>query len=123
MNSPRFRAWITWLATLACVATVLILVRGRLDKAQVALLFLLVVLGASAAGGRALGITIAVATFVVFDVGFLPPYNTLVVADPADWIVLAAFLVTGIVAAELLERQRREAEIARARTAEIDSMA
>jgi two-component system sensor histidine kinase KdpD len=89
----------------------------------VALLFLLVVLGGSAAGGRLLGLTLAAAAFLAFDLGFLPPYNALRVADPLDWIVLLAFLVTGVVAAQLLERQRREAEIARARTAEIDRLA
>lgn len=88
-----------------------------------ALVFLLVVLGGSAAGGRALGVTLAVAAFLVFDVGFLPPYNTFLVADSADWIVLVVFLITGIVAAELLARQQREARLARMRTAEIDRLA
>jgi two-component system sensor histidine kinase KdpD len=85
--------------------------------------FLLVVLGGSAAGGRLLGMTLAAAAFLIFDVGFLPPYYRFQIDDPFDWIVLFVFLVTGVVAAELLERQRREAEIARARTAEIDRLA
>lgn len=70
-----------------------------------------------------LGLTLAAAAFLVFDVGFLPPYNTILVADPFDWIVLVAFLVTGVIAAELLERRRNEAEVARARTSEIDRLA
>ena len=117
------RQWVLWFMALAVATALLLVFRGRLDKAHVALVFLLVVLGASAAGGRALGITIALAAFVDFDVGFLPPYYTFRVADPADWIVLAVFLITGIVAAELLERQRHEADVARARTAEIDRLA
>ena len=112
MNSPtttRARQWLLWFAVLAGATVLLLLFRGRLDKAHFALVFLLVVLGGSAAGGRALGITLAGAAFLVFDVGFLPPYNTVLVADWADWIVLIVFLITGIVAAELLERQRHEA--------------
>jgi two-component system sensor histidine kinase KdpD len=106
------------------MATGLLLqIRGQLDKAQVALVFLLVVLGGSASGGRALGIMLASVAFLVFDVAFLPPYNTIRVTDPADWIVLVAFLLTGIVAAQLLERQRQEADVARLRTAEIDRLA
>ncbi len=120
--SQRTRQWLLWFGVLALATLLLLLVRGRLDKAHFALVFLLVVLGGSAAGGRALGLTLAVSAFLVFDVGFLPPYNTIVVANRADWIVLIVFLVTGIVAAELLERQRREAETARARTAEIDRL-
>ena len=118
----RAAQWLLWLAALAVATVLLLVLRLRLDKAHVALLFLLVVLGGSAAGGRALGITLAGVAFLVFDVGFLPPFNTLRVADPFDWIVLFAFLVTGIVGAELLERQRREAEVARSRTSEIDRL-
>jgi two-component system sensor histidine kinase KdpD len=121
--SPRTRLWLLWFALQGALTALLLLVRDRLDKAHVALLFLLVVLGGSAAGGRLLGMTLAAVAFVVFDVGFLPPYARLQVTDPLDWIVLIAFLVTGIVAAELLDRQRREAEIARARTSEIDRIA
>jgi K+-sensing histidine kinase KdpD len=103
------RQWILWFGFLAAATVVLFLLRGRLDKAHFALVFLLVVLGGSAAGGRVLGITLAAAAFLVFDVGFLPPYNRIAVADPFDWIVLVAFLATGVIAAELLERQRKEA--------------
>jgi two-component system sensor histidine kinase KdpD len=70
--------------------------------------FLLVVLAASAAGGRTLGISIALAAFLAFDWFFLPPYNTLVVRNPFDWLVLVVFLVTSIVAAQLLYRARSE---------------
>ena len=119
----RGRQRLLWFTILVVTAGLLLLVRARLDKAHVALVFLLVVLGGSAAGGRVLGVALASVAFVIFDVAFLPPYNTLSVADPLDWIVLLAFLVTSIVAAQLLERQRQEAEIARSRTAEIDRLA
>lgn len=98
-------------------------VRTRLDKAHVALGFLLIVLGGSSAGGRALGVSLATAAFLSFDWFFLPPYNTFVVADPLDWLVLIAFLVTGVVAAQLLEWRRKEAELARRRADEIDRLA
>lgn len=115
--------WALWFGVLAVATAVLFLLRGQLDKAHFALVFLLVVLGGSAAGGRLLGITLAGAAFLAFDIGFVPPYYTLQVTDPFDWIVLFVFLATGVIAAELLERQRREAEVARARTSEIDRLA
>lgn len=115
--------WVLWFGALLGAAALLLLSRPYLDKAHVALVFLLVVLGGSAAGGRPLGITLAGAAFLLFDVAFLAPYGTLRVADPFDWLVLIAFLVTGIVGAHLLERQRREAQLANARTAEIDRLA
>ncbi|HEX5970439.1 MAG TPA: DUF4118 domain-containing protein [Gemmatimonadaceae bacterium] len=126
MSDPepvRTRRWIAWWLALAAVTVALLPLRARLDKAHVALVFLLVVLGGSSAGGRLLGITLAGAAFALFDVVFVPPYLTFRVADPLDWLVLVAFLVTGIVAAQLLERQRRDADIARQRAAEIDRLA
>ena len=54
------------------------------------------------------GAAIALTAFLVFDWFFLPPYNTLVVRNPLDWVVLVAFLITSFVAAELLYRARAE---------------
>ena len=122
-GSTRAQRWILWFTMLALLAVAMWTVRERLDKAHVALAFLLVVLGGSAANGRALGISLAGVAFLVFDWVFLPPYDTLVIADPLDWLVLIAFLVTGVVAAQLLEQQRRDAENARLRADEIDRLA
>jgi two-component system sensor histidine kinase KdpD len=119
----RGRAWIGGALALALVTALLYSVREALDKAHVALMFLLVVLGGSAAGGRTVGIVLALASFFLFDVLFLPPYNTVVVSDPLDWLVLVAYLVTSIVAAQLLARAQREAARAQQRAAEVDRLA
>ena len=117
------RHWILWFGILLSASVLMYLVRPRLDKAHVVLAFLLVVLGGSSAGGRALGVSLSGVAFFVFDWFFLPPYSTLVIANPLDWLVLIAFLVTGVVAAQLLEWRRQEAEIARQRADEIDRLA
>jgi two-component system sensor histidine kinase KdpD len=98
-------------------------IRPLLAEVHVALILLLIVLGASAAGGRALGLASAAAAFLIFDLLFLPPYNTLVVANPVDWLVLFAFLATSVVAAQLLYRAQEEARTAHERAAEIDRLA
>ena len=125
MRTPwrQLKYWLIWFAILAFTAATLWLVRGKLDKAHVALAFLLIVLGGSAAAGRALGISLSIVAFLVFNWVFLPPYNTFIIANPLDWLVLIAFLVTGIVAAQLLEWRRREAEVAQQRAEEIDQLA
>jgi two-component system sensor histidine kinase KdpD len=123
MKIPRAGRWVLWLGLLVVTALVLVLARERLDKAHVALTFLLIVLIGSAAEGRALGITLSGVAFVAFNWFFLRPFNTFVVADPLDWLVLLAFLTTGIVAAQLLERQRRATESAQRRAEEIDRLA
>ena len=115
--------WLTWFAALVLVAALMLLVRSRLDKAHVALLFLLVVLGGSSAGGRALGVALAFGAFLAFNYFFLPPYLTLALADPLDWLVLVTFLITSIVAAQLLYRATSTADEATARAAEVDRLA
>src|SRR5205809_8075845 len=90
--APRPSARVSLLAAfaLALCTIAMLAVRPLLAEVHIALILLLVVLGASAAGGRVLGLASAAAAFVIFDVLFLPPYNTLVVANPLDWLVLFA---------------------------------
>ena len=123
MRASRVRPVAIAATALVLCTAAMIAVRPMLKEVHVALILLLVVLGASAAGGRVLGLAMAAASFVVFDVLFLPPYNTLVVANPLDWFVLFAFLVTSVVAAQLLYRAQEEARAAHARAAEIDRLA
>src|SRR6478672_9546108 len=107
-RNARLFTWIAAFLALAVAALALSAGRPRVGEAHVALVFLLVVLAASAAGGRTLGMSISIAAFLVFDWFFLPPYNTLVVRNPFDWLVLIVFLVTSVVAAQLLYRARSE---------------
>jgi two-component system, OmpR family, sensor histidine kinase KdpD len=103
--------WLAWWTALAVATVVLAAFRARVDEAHVVLVFLLVILGGSAAGGRLLGVLLSFAAFLVVDWEFLPPYGTLVVRNPLDWIALLTFLVTSLVAAQLLyvARARRDA--------------
>jgi two-component system sensor histidine kinase KdpD len=97
--------------------------RDQLNEAHVVLVYLLVVLAGSAQGGRAVGLTLAVTCFVLFNFFLLPPYHTLSIEDPLDWWILLAFLITGGVAAELLHRARRAAALADRRAVEIERLA
>jgi K+-sensing histidine kinase KdpD len=106
-------SWIIWLSVLGGVTVAMLLVRSRLNEAHVALVYLLVVQLGSAREGRRLGIPLAGAAFLLFDWFFVQPYGTLMVAKSLDWAVLGAFLVTSVVAAQLFERARAEAETAR----------
>lgn len=119
----RWRSAVLWGAALVTVTLLMLLIRSRLDKAHVALAYLLIVLGASSAGGRTLGLTIAGGAFVAFNYLFLPPYYTLVIADPLDWLVLVSFMMTSIVAAQLLYRANATARTAMRRAEEVDRLA
>jgi two-component system sensor histidine kinase KdpD len=99
--------WIAWFTVLGIVTAGLLAIRARINEAHVALAYLIVQAG-SARRGRGLGIALAVASFLCFDVFFLPPYGTVAIESPLNWLALIAFLGTGIVSAELLYRVQAE---------------
>lgn len=120
------RSWLRVALHVVALIGVTLLLRAlgaRVDKAHVTLAYLLLVLLAAADGGLRLGIAVASLAFIAFNWFFLPPFGTLVIADPADWFVLTAFLVAGIVASNLFHRVQREAESARQRAREVSSLA
>lgn len=100
------RPWIIWLTLAVGLTAGMWILRAHLDKAHVALLYLLPVLGGAAHGGRRLGLALAALTFVAFNFLFLPPHYTLRVFDARDWLVLAIYLITAAVAAQLLYRAK-----------------
>ncbi len=127
MAPPRGRSrealgWAAWLAALAALTAGMAALRPGLDRAHVALAYLLLVLAGSTRGSRVRGVALALLSFLCFNFFFLPPYGTLVVHDPLDWLVLFTFLVVAGVATQLLFRADREAEEARQRTQEVERL-
>jgi two-component system sensor histidine kinase KdpD len=115
--------WAAWLGGLGLVTAAMVQVRASLGAAHVVLAYLVLVLGATARGGRALGLALAVLAFGCFNFFFVPPYHTFAVAEPLDWLVLGAFLVTSGIAAQLLARAQHQAAEARQRASEVDRLA
>lgn len=108
-RGERRRDWVVWFGVLVAATLALLLLRPRANETYVALAYLLVVQGGSARGGRSLGFTLATVSFVAFDYFFLPPYGTLALTDPLNWLVLVAFLATSLLSAQLLHRAQAEA--------------
>jgi len=88
-------------------------------KGQWALLYLLVVAMVASLSGVRPALAAAVLSFFAWNYFFLPPYGTLNVADPKDWLLLLVFLAVGVVMGIQTGRLRdREAEaLAREREA------
>jgi len=115
--------WALWIVITIAATLVMVQARGAFDQVHVVLVYLLVVLGASASSGRALGVSLACAGFVLIDYFFQPPYGEIGIDKPLDWVALIAFLVTAIVSTQLLARAQMEAEEARRRAVEVSSLA
>ncbi len=108
-----------WLGLLAVTSLGMRFGRAWLDTAHVALVYVMLVLVVSSRAGSGPGLGVAVTAFFAFNFIFVPPFGTLSVAAPLDWLVLLAFLATSTLGARLLARARSEAEQARARAAEV----
>ncbi len=89
-----------------------------LANTTVALAYLLVVLFVATAWGSWPASMAAALGVLCFNFFFLAPVYTLTIADPQNWVALAAFLVTAITAGQLSElAKRRAAEAGAVRTA------
>jgi two-component system sensor histidine kinase KdpD len=119
----RWRPWLLWIGILLAVTASLVPVRGGLDQAHVALIYLLVVLGGSVGGGRSLGFVLACSSFLAIDYFLQQPYDRLAVDKPLDWLVLIAFLATATAATQLLGHANAQADAARRRAEEVDQLA
>ncbi len=94
----------------------------HVNPTTVALTFLLGVLIISASWGLTYAVVTAIAATTAFNYFFLPPVGTFTIADPQNWVALAAFLVTAIIASHLSERARREAMEATHRRHEVERL-
>jgi len=118
----RILTWAFWITAMAVVTVLLMQARGSIDQVHVVLVYLLVVLGASASGGRALGVMIACFGYLLIDYYFQQPYGSLINNKPLDWLALIAFLVTSLVSTQLLARAQSEAADAQQRAVEVASL-
>ncbi|HTU36952.1 MAG TPA: DUF4118 domain-containing protein [Acidimicrobiales bacterium] len=101
------------LASLGVVLALLLPFRSNLSIAMPALVFVVPALLGTVIGGFWPGAVGAIAGFVLFDFFFLPPYNTLTVRSPQNWIALAVYAAVVLVVAQVvaqLQRLRREAD-------------
>ena len=101
------------LAVAAIAVSTALFLPGRdvFAKSQWALLYLLVILLVATTAGAGPAILAAVLAFFTWNFFFLPPYHTLQIHEPKDWLALAAFLVVGVIvgvqAGRMREREAR----------------
>lgn len=94
----------------------------HVNPTTVALMFLVAVLLVSAYWGLRYAVVLAAGATAAFNFFFLPPIKTFTIADPQNWVALFAFLVTALVASNLAERARREAEGAKQRRRDVERL-
>lgn len=111
-TARRLAAAGTGVAGLAVLTAVLVPVRGSLSLASVVLIYLTAVVIVAATGGLRLALAAAVASDVLVNFFFVPPFHTLSVENRDAIITLAVYVVvasTVSIAVDLAARQREAA--------------
>ncbi|HEY3416568.1 MAG TPA: DUF4118 domain-containing protein [Armatimonadota bacterium] len=120
MKLPRWdrHGYLFAIACVAAATALFLLGRAEFAKGQWALLYLLIVVVVAGTAGFRASLIAAVLSFFAWNFFFLPPYNTLFIHDPKDWLSLIVFLVVGIAMGLQTGRMREREEEARAREEE-----
>jgi hypothetical protein len=103
------------IAVLGTPAATLVLLnfRGRIDRVDVVLAFLMLVVAAAATGGLVPGLVATGLGFLALDALFIPPYRELRVAESEAYVSLGAYLLVTVVMSALVaarEQRRIQAE-------------
>lgn len=88
-----------YVAAVACTAAATLAflpLRADFAKGQWALLYLLIVVLVASLGGVRPALLSAVLSFFAWNFFFLPPFGTLRIHDPKDWLCLLVFLAVGV---------------------------
>jgi two-component system, OmpR family, sensor histidine kinase KdpD len=90
------------------------------NQATVALSFLMLVMLAASRWHLAYAVYLSVLCTLLYNFFFLPPVGRLTIADPQNWVALAAFLCSSVLVSHLAARERRHAETSEARLREVE---
>ena len=94
-------------AAVAGVTGAIYALRPAAPVLSLGVLYVIAVVTVAVLRGLAYAIPVCVASLLTFNFLFLPPVHTFALRDSANWVALAAYLVTAVVVSELATRSRR----------------
>lgn len=95
------------------VTAICVWLHAHVNTTTAALALLLMVLFGAMVWGSVPALVASVAAMLCLNYYFLPPVGKLTIADPQNWIALAAFVLSAVVGGQLSARVRRRAADAR----------
>ena len=105
------------------IATTFVLYRlVPVNATTTGFLFLVAILLIATKGGLVESTVASVVAMLCFNFFFLPPVETLTIADPQNWVALFAFLATSLTASQLSARAKRRTVEAEERRGEVERL-
>jgi K+-sensing histidine kinase KdpD len=120
--AARAGGWLLACLVPAAVAGVLVPLRDHIRNTNLALLLVLVVLGAAVVGGRAAGVLAALSSALAYDFALTRPYWSLLIARSDDLETTMLLAVIGVVAGHLVHEARRHEALALARRRDVERL-
>ncbi len=114
MSNPPPLRWLEAIFyTVAATLVTLLMNRAGFSEANLIMIFLLTVVAVAARCGSLPSIAASVASVMIFDVLFVPPYYRITVYDSQYVVTFAVMLIVGLLASTLTSRVRYQADAAR----------
>jgi two-component system sensor histidine kinase KdpD len=110
-------------AAVAAVTAAIAAVDDFVPVLSLGALYIFAVLPVAIGFGFVFALGVSVASMLAFNWFFLPPTHTLMLREGSNWLALAVFVVTALVASELAARARRRAAQAEQREREAAALA
>ncbi len=92
------------------------------NATTIGFVYLVVVLFAAARLGFPAAVAASLAATACFNRYFLPPVGAWTIADPANWVALAVFLIASVLVSRLVAREQGRAREAEARRKEMEAL-
>lgn len=92
------------------------------NQTTVALAFLMLVLITASRWRLVYSVYASVLCTLLYNFFFLPPIGKLTIADPQNWVALAAFLCAGVLVSHLATREFQHAEVSEQRRREVERL-
>ena len=118
--SGRVVRWVG--GTVLAVAAAAAMVWLGANSTTAGLVFLVLVVWSATQAGIGLSLYIAALCALSFDYFFLPPYRTLRLAGPQEWVAMFSYVASCLVVGRVAERARKEAKEAERRQADVERL-
>lgn len=124
MSASRWSIWALYLGLFGVATLLFSRVSGNPDVriAHGALTYIILIIGASRQGGRALSMTMVALSYLAVDWFFVPPRFAFGAATQLHWLILIGFFLTGLLISQLFAQLQQAVRVAHDRTLEVERL-